>query len=116
MFSESEVRYIRSQPLGRLAAASKDGQPDVVPVGFEFDGRNFYIGSLMTKKTRKFWSVPRGNPWVSFVVDDIKSLRPWGVSGVKINDKAEVVEVEGSSGRGGQPADNPDSHKSWGID
>jgi pyridoxamine 5'-phosphate oxidase family protein len=37
-FTEEEIAYLRSQPLARLATLDRDGQPDVVPVGFEFDG------------------------------------------------------------------------------
>jgi pyridoxamine 5'-phosphate oxidase family protein len=40
-FSDEEVAYLRSQRLARLATVAPDGQPDVVPVGFEFDGRSF---------------------------------------------------------------------------
>ena len=43
-FTEDEVAYLKSQPLARLATVDADGQPDVVPVGFEFDGTYFYVG------------------------------------------------------------------------
>jgi pyridoxamine 5'-phosphate oxidase family protein len=46
MFSEKEVDYIKSQRLGRIATVSKELQPDVAAVGFEFDGQNFYIGGI----------------------------------------------------------------------
>jgi len=42
-FSEEEISYLRSQRLARVATVSADGQPDVVPVGFEFDGTHVYI-------------------------------------------------------------------------
>ena len=45
-FTEEEVAYIRSQPLARVATVSADGQPDVVPVVFEFDGFHFVIGGF----------------------------------------------------------------------
>ncbi len=115
MFSESEVQYIRSQPLGRLATVSGDGQPDVVPVGFEFDGRDFYIGSIMMKKTRKFWNVSRGNSKASFVIDDIKSLRPWKVRGLKVTGRVEIVEVDGEGGRDLNLRIKPEKHTSWGL-
>ncbi|MFI0433659.1 MAG: pyridoxamine 5'-phosphate oxidase family protein, partial [Candidatus Nanopelagicales bacterium] len=41
-FTDEEIAYIRSQPLARVATAAPDGQPDVVPVTFEFDGFYFY--------------------------------------------------------------------------
>lgn len=48
-FPTEEIAYLRSQPLARLATHSPEGQPDVVPVAFEFDGEFFLdrrIGSL----------------------------------------------------------------------
>ena len=42
MFTEKEKEYIKSQRLARIATTSKDNlQPDVVPVGFDFDGAEF---------------------------------------------------------------------------
>lgn len=36
-FTDEEIAYLRTQPIARIATLSADGQPDVVPVGFEFD-------------------------------------------------------------------------------
>ena len=43
IFSEKEIEYLKSQRLARMATvnvSSEDQtiQPDVVPVGFDFDG------------------------------------------------------------------------------
>jgi pyridoxamine 5'-phosphate oxidase family protein len=43
-FTEEEAAYLRSQPLARIATVGPDGQPDVTPVGFEFDGTYLYVG------------------------------------------------------------------------
>ena len=43
-FSDEEIAFLSSQPLARLATKAADGQPDVVPVSFEFDGATFWIG------------------------------------------------------------------------
>ena len=32
MFTEKEIAYIRSQPLGRIATVDQDGQPDNVAI------------------------------------------------------------------------------------
>jgi pyridoxamine 5'-phosphate oxidase family protein len=40
-FTDQEVAYLRSQPVARVATVSADGQPDVVPLAFEFDGTLF---------------------------------------------------------------------------
>lgn len=45
-FSEEEIAYLRSQRLARVATVSPDGQPDVAPVGFEFDGTHVYVGGI----------------------------------------------------------------------
>ena len=37
-FTDEESAYLRSQRLARIATVAPDGQPDVVPVGYEFDG------------------------------------------------------------------------------
>ena len=33
MFTDAEVQYLTSQPLGRLATVGPDGRPHVMPVG-----------------------------------------------------------------------------------
>ncbi len=38
MFSDKEIQYIKSQRLARIATVSAQVQPDVAPVGFDFDG------------------------------------------------------------------------------
>jgi pyridoxamine 5'-phosphate oxidase family protein len=51
MFSEPEVTYLKSQRLARIATVSKKGQPDVVPVGLEFDGNIFWVGSIASRSS-----------------------------------------------------------------
>ena len=41
MFTDEEVDYLESQHLARLGTVDSDGQVDVSPVGFEFDGEAF---------------------------------------------------------------------------
>jgi len=43
-FTDEEIAYLRSQPIARVATLSADGQPDVVPPAFEFDGTFFWVG------------------------------------------------------------------------
>ena len=64
MFSEKEVEYIKSQRIARIATATASVssrkeenrflQPDVVPVGFDFDGDSFYIGGMNILKSTKY--------------------------------------------------------------
>ena len=49
MFNKEELKYLKSQLLVRVATATTKGKPNVAPVGFEFDGKCFYIGSVKQK-------------------------------------------------------------------
>ena len=56
-FTPAEVDYLTSQPLARFSTTDADGQPDVVPVAFELDGSDIWIGGsgesfLSTRKVR----------------------------------------------------------------
>jgi pyridoxamine 5'-phosphate oxidase family protein len=99
-FSDQEVAYLRSQRLARLATVAPDGQPDVVPVGFEFDERYLYVGGLDPARTRKFRNVQAGNTKVALVVDDLASVRPWSPRYLRIYGTAELVERPGQFGPG----------------
>jgi pyridoxamine 5'-phosphate oxidase family protein len=97
MFSNREIEYLRSQRLVRIATASRDGdyiQPDVAPVGFDFDGVYFYIGGMNLPKSTKYRNVQQ-NSRVALVVDDLKSTQPWEPRGVRIYGIADVVTREG---------------------
>src|SRR5260370_12676553 len=75
-FTEDEAAYLKSQPLARIATVGPDGQPDVTPVSFEFDGTYFYVGGWAPGRTRKFRNVNAGNAKVALVVDDLVSVDP----------------------------------------
>jgi pyridoxamine 5'-phosphate oxidase family protein len=97
-FTEQEVAYLRSQPLARISTVAPDGQPDVAPVGFEFDGTYFYVGGHDPVKTRKFRNVDAGNTKVALVIDDLKSVDPWRPRFLRVYGTAELVEREGQFG------------------
>ena len=97
-FSEQEIAYLRSQQLARLATVSADGQPDVVPVGFEFDGRDVYVGGMDPVNTRKFRNVRAGNTKVALVIDDLMSTSPWTPRYLRIYGDAELIERKGRFG------------------
>jgi pyridoxamine 5'-phosphate oxidase family protein len=115
MFTQGEVAYLKSQLLARMATADSEAQPDVAPVGFEFDGTHFYVSGVNVEKTFKYRNV-QANPRVSLVVDDLVSTRPWHVRGVKIHGVAEVVTQEGYAGPGTYIRIKPRRKWSWGID
>lgn len=99
-FTEEEIAYLRSQRIARLATVAPDSQPDVVPVGYEFDGTRLYVGGLGGEKTRKFRNVGAGNTQVALVVDDVVSTDPWVARYLRIYGTAELVERSGKLGPG----------------
>ncbi len=116
MFSQRETEYLRSQRLARIATISTDGQPDVAPVIFEFDGKCFLIGGIQQERTLKYKNVAEDNTRVSLVVDDLESVEPWLPRGIKLHGSAEIVERESVLGRALVLKITPDHYWSWGID
>ena len=92
-FNEKEAEYLAEQRIGRIATASPNLEPHVVPVGFEFDGSYIYFGGWNLERSLKFRNIMRNNK-VAFVVDDLVSTRPWRVRGIEIRGFAEKVECE----------------------
>ncbi|HSK98268.1 MAG TPA: PPOX class F420-dependent oxidoreductase [Euzebyales bacterium] len=102
-FTAEEIAYLRSQPLARLSTLSADGQPDVVPVAFEFDGACFWVGGsgASVRTTRKFRNVVAGHRNVALVVDDLVSFDPFVARGIRVYGRAEPpVERVGIVGPG----------------
>jgi pyridoxamine 5'-phosphate oxidase family protein len=114
-FTEEEVAYLKSQPLARLATVGEDGQPDVVPVGFEFDGTHFYVGGMAPERTRKFLNVQAGHAKVALVVDDLVSTNPWTPRGLRVYGTAELTERPGQFGSGAYMRITPDVSWSWNL-
>ena len=94
MFTDEEVEYLRSQPVMRLGTVSAAGQVDVSPVGFNFDGEAFYVGSSMMDKTHKGKNIGAGNQLVSLTVDDLVSTDPYEPRGIKVHGRADFVDQE----------------------
>ena len=97
IFSPSEIKYLQSQRLGRLATVGANGQPHVVPVAFRYNPGldTFDIGGHDFSKRKKFRDV-QTNPNVAIVVDDIASFNPWKVRGVEIRGEVEVLPTGGT--------------------
>ncbi len=94
-FTEEEAAYLKSQPLARIATVGADDQPDVAPVGFEFDGTYFYVGGRAPEQTRKYRNVQAGHAKVALVVDDLVSTNPWTPRFLRVYGTAEPVERAG---------------------
>jgi pyridoxamine 5'-phosphate oxidase family protein len=116
MFTEQESAYLKSQPLARIATVSLDAQPDVAPVGFEFDGRYVYVGGHTLTETRKYKNVQHGSTKVALVVDDLVSVNPWNPRGIRIYGIAEPVEHKGRFGPGVYLRIKPRVSWSWNIE
>ncbi|MGB7634340.1 MAG: PPOX class F420-dependent oxidoreductase [Nitrososphaeraceae archaeon] len=101
ILSQKEIEYLKSQRLARIATAAavstdEEGsiQPDVVPVGFDFDGKYFYVGGMNILKSTKYKNVMKNNK-VALVIDDLKSIDPWDPRGMKIYGTADIVTRQG---------------------
>jgi pyridoxamine 5'-phosphate oxidase family protein len=116
--STSELAYLRTQRLGRLATVDAKGRPQVNPVGyFVREDGTIDIGGRAMGGTRK-WRNVGANPFVSLVVDDLASVNPWAVRGVEIRGEAE--QVVGPHGLGGYLSEElirirPYRIISWGL-
>jgi pyridoxamine 5'-phosphate oxidase family protein len=96
-FTDTELRYLGSQPLGRLATVDAAGRPHVVPVGFFYDrGEDAIVigGAMDMAASKKFRDAAR-RPDVALVVDDLASVDPWTPRGVEIRGPALTYRTGG---------------------
>lgn len=92
MFTNRELAYLRSQPLGRIATVAADGQPDVAAVGFGVDDHGVItVGGVELAASRKGRNILEGETRVAFIVDDLESVRPWRPRGIRIYGRAELI-------------------------
>jgi pyridoxamine 5'-phosphate oxidase family protein len=96
-FTESELAYLESQPIGRLATIQKDGSPQVSPIGFSYNAELdcIDIGGFNMSRSAKYRNVARSGR-VSLVVDDLASRDPWRVRCLEIRGDAEAVPDPGT--------------------
>ncbi|MEV6956325.1 PPOX class F420-dependent oxidoreductase [Streptomyces sp. NPDC051183] len=118
-FSETELAYLRSQHLGRLATVDAAGQPQANPVGFfPQDDGTVLVGGMAMGTTKK-WRNLAANPRLSLVVDDLVSTRPWRVRGIEIRGHATLEVGPHALGPHFSPEViriHPDRVLSWGLD
>ncbi len=111
--SEGERQYLEGQRLGRLATIGPDGGPQARPVVFSVNdelGTIDIAGKEMTS-SQKYRNVER-SPLVSFVVDDLESVKPWKARGIEIRGRAEALADVGE----GLIRIHPTRILAWGID
>ncbi len=117
-FTESEIEYLESQPVGRLCTLGPTGAPQARPVGVHLgpDGTIDVVGWGLAESQK--WRNVLADPRVTFLVDDLASRVPWRARGIEIRGSAEtVVGSDGSDG--GMSGDvirvRPRRVLSWGI-
>ncbi len=76
VLSEKDRNYLKGQRLARIATVSKQSQPDVAPVGYEFDGEYFYVGAEVWPR-HSSRRTSKANPKVALVVDDLENVDAW---------------------------------------
>lgn len=101
-FTDSEIAYLASQMLGRIATVDADGKPRVVPTGYRYNPETGTIdlGGFDLTRTKRYRDVQR-NPHVAFVVDDLASTNPWRPRAVRIRGTVTVHGADEASGHGG---------------
>jgi pyridoxamine 5'-phosphate oxidase family protein len=92
-FTEAELEYLKTQPIGRLATVNKHGEPQNSPVTFRYNAEldTIEIGGPGNSKTQRFRNVVQ-NGLASFVVDDQTQE---GGRGIEIRAHAEVFPEGG---------------------
>jgi pyridoxamine 5'-phosphate oxidase family protein len=117
-FTDEEIAYLKSQPIARVATVGADGQPDVVPLAFEFDGTYFWVGGSgpSVLHTRKFRNIRAGNVKVALVVDDLVSLDPFIARSIRVyGDAEQPIERTGMVGPGTYMRITPTVSWSWNM-
>lgn len=96
VFTDSELEYLASQRLGRIATVGPDGQPHVVPTSFRHNPGHdaIDVGGMRMSQTKKLRDVRRSGR-ASIVVDDV--LPPWQPRMIEIRGTAEVVPDGGKA-------------------
>jgi pyridoxamine 5'-phosphate oxidase family protein len=97
-FTDAEIEYLNSQPLGRIATVGADGTPHVMPVGvfYDPDFEAVVIGGAGDMATSKKFRDAQRRPDVAVVVDDLASIDPWQPRGIEIRGYAETHTAGGA--------------------
>jgi pyridoxamine 5'-phosphate oxidase family protein len=98
-FTDAEVEYLRTQPLGRIATVGANGSPHVTPVGvfYDPDTEAVVIGGAGDMARSKKFRDARDQPDVAVVVDDLASTEPWRPRGIEIRGRAETHSEGGEA-------------------
>jgi pyridoxamine 5'-phosphate oxidase family protein len=91
-FTTTELEYLASQLLGRIATAQPDGTLQVSPVNFTYNAEldTIDISGYRMPQSKKFRNIT-DNGRVAFVVDDLASIKPWRPRCLEIRGWAEAL-------------------------
>lgn len=97
-FTDAEIAYLKSQPLGRLATIGTNGKPHVAPVGIFYDPENqtIVIGGLDMAASKKYRDAEQDQN-VAVVIDDLAAIDPWTPRGIEIRGRAETHRTGGGA-------------------
>jgi pyridoxamine 5'-phosphate oxidase family protein len=98
-FSPLELAYIHGATRARVATVAPDGQPDVVPVAFVFDGHCFYIPSRYSNQTRRARNVRAGNDKAALVIDDEDEAFGWAPRYLRVYGTTQIASRDSPGGR-----------------
>ena len=90
-FTEAERTFLAEHRLACIATVSLEGEVDVAPVAYRFDGRRFLIGGRGLERTLKYRNVSSGSSRVALAVEDGTAEGP---RGLKVHGGAEVVTLD----------------------
>ncbi len=98
VFTDTELRYMRSQRLGRLATVGPDGMPHVVPLLFRHDAETdtMVIGSGYDMAASKKYRDVERTGRATLLIDDLASTNPWAPRGIEIRGHAVAIESGGA--------------------
>jgi pyridoxamine 5'-phosphate oxidase family protein len=85
LFTPSELEFLRSQRIGRLATVGPTGWPHVVPVMYALDDEGVFEFDVDGVKVRNL----NGEPRAAMVIDAMGPKR-----GVAIQGRAELIAPE----------------------
>jgi pyridoxamine 5'-phosphate oxidase family protein len=93
----SQIKYLASQRLGRLATTGADRKPHVVPTSYHYNAElgTVDVGGLRVASTKKYRDV-QANGWAAIVVDDLVSTDPWRPRFLEIRGRAEAIPTGGA--------------------
>lgn len=99
--TESQLAYLRTQRLGRLATVDADGAPQNTPVGFRLNADGTIDIPGFANETTRTWRNIVRNPRVAFVVDDFEP-DPWRVRFAEV--RGTAAQIPDPSPQSGQPS------------